>query len=39
MLPPIFNFHNEIINNKNEKMCKDIFKYDFRFVNNRYKIN
>ena len=39
MLPPIFNFHNDIINNKNEKMCKDFFKYDFKFVNNRYKIN
>ena len=42
-LPPIYNFHsNDIMNinnNKYEKMGKDIFKYDFKVYNNRYKIN
>ena len=37
-LPPIFNFRDEIFNsNKKEKKSNDIFQYNYKFVNNRYK--
>ena len=37
-LPPIFNFHNSELRNShtNNKICSNIFKYDFIHVNNRY---
>ena len=31
----ILNFHNNIITDKN--FCNNIFKYDYKFLNNRYK--
>ena len=37
-LPPIFNFHNEIINsNKNGNKIKNNFQCNFKIINNRYK--
>ena len=40
-LPPIFNFHNSELRNShtNNKICSNIFKYDFIHVNNRYNKN
>ena len=37
ILPPIFNFHNEILNNnKKEKISTNLFQYNYKLENKRY---